>query len=61
MVFGRADLQHIAFVHGIVHGLRAPARSRVAQDAQHISVGFTRVVAQRILADQAAWQKHIDV
>ena len=56
-----ADLQHIALVNRLVHGLRATARAGLLQHAQQVAVGFGGVVAQRIGALQALRQLHFNV
>ena len=56
-----ADVQDVAFAHGVVHGHRAAARGRVAQHGDAIAMLLERVVAQRILAGEAARHLHVDV
>ena len=59
VVARRADLQRVALVHQVVHGLRAAARMGVAQDSHLVTVGFARRVAQGILPHQAPGQMHV--
>ena len=56
-----ADGDLLAFLHLFVHGGRAAARGGLAQHADHVAARVLRVVAQRVLAHQAAGQVQVDV
>ena len=61
MVLGGADVQQLAFGHGIVHFARAATGCGIAQHGNHIALRFLRVVAQRIAAAQALAELKLDM
>ena len=52
MVSRLADLEHVAFLHLVVHRRGAAARIRDAQHADQVAMRLARIVAQRILAHE---------
>jgi len=61
VILRRADLADVAFVHRFVHCLGSAACTGILEHADQISMTLRRVVAQRVLARDAAGQVHVDV
>ena len=59
-----AGCRHVEFVtrtNAVVHGSRATPAPRELQNADDVSRVFARIVAERVLADESAREKHVDV